>query len=112
MSGMNENAGVIRLDTLDQSDYWVDRYGNQHALTDMTQGYLENVLSYLRDGAARLYELEIQRHEHRMFLAELQGWDPDRIEAPLFRDRAAAEAWLENTPLVTTLRTMLAETGR
>jgi hypothetical protein len=109
---MNENAGVIRLDTLNQSDYWVDRHGNQHALTDMTQGYLSNVLGHLRDGAERLYELEIRRRETQIFLAELTGWDNGRDASVPPRGQEAASEWLENTPLVTTLRTLLGESGR
>ncbi|WP_422759013.1 hypothetical protein [Paenarthrobacter sp. C1] len=109
---MNENAGVIRLDTLMQSDHCVDRHGNQHALTDMTQGYLQNVLGYLRDGAVRLYEMEIQRHENQMFLAELKGWDPERPEPPLPQGTAAAQAWMEGTSIVTAIRTLLGETSQ
>jgi hypothetical protein len=109
---MNENAGVIRLDTLKQSDYWVDRYGNQHALTDMTQGYLESVLGYLRDRSVRLYEMELQWQEHLLFTAELSGWDNGRDASVLPRGEEAADDWLENTPLVTMLRTLLGETAR
>jgi hypothetical protein len=112
MSGMNENTEVIRLDTLAQSDYWVDRYGNQHALTDMTQGYLSNVLGHLRDGAAQLYELEIRRREPHLFLAELTGWDNGRDTSMPARGQEAANGWLESTPIVQTLRTMLGEPGR
>jgi hypothetical protein len=112
MFGMNENAGVIRLDTLDQSDYWVDRHGNQHALMDMTQGYLSNVLGHLRDGAAQLYELEIRRRETQVFLAELTGWDSGRDISLPPRGQEAASEWLETTPLVQTLRTMLGESGQ
>jgi hypothetical protein len=112
MASMNENAGVIRLDTLDQSDYWVDRHGNQHALTDMTQGYLENVLGHLRDGAARLYQMELSRQEALLLIAEIEGWSNGMDASILNRDQAAAEAWLENTRLVTALRTMLGETVR
>lgn len=111
MPGMNENAEVIRLDTLDQSDYWVDRHGNQYALADMTQGYLSNVLGHLRDRASRLYELEIQRHDNQMFLAELNGWDPERTAPSLPRDLSSAQAWLEGTPIVTAIRTLLGDTG-
>lgn len=112
MTSMNENAGVIRLDTLGQSGYWVDRHGNQHALTDMTQSYLASVLSFLRARAGRLYQLEINRQEFALIAAVTDGWDNgvDAI-APRQGPEAAAD-WLENTPLVTTLRTMLGETGR
>jgi hypothetical protein len=109
---MNENAGVIRLDTLAQSDYWLDRHGNQHALTDMTQGYLENVLGYLRDGAARLYELELNRQEELLLIAEIEGWSNGVDASILARGQAAAEEWVESTPLVTTLRAMLGEPGQ
>ncbi|QOT19282.1 hypothetical protein [Paenarthrobacter sp. YJN-5] len=109
---MNENAGVIRLETLIQSDHWVDRHGSQHALTDMTQGYLQNVLGYLRDGAARLYELELSRQEGLLLIAEIEGWTNGMDASILDRGQAAAEAWLENTPLVTALRTMLGGTSR
>lgn len=107
MFGMNENAGVIRLDTLGQSDYWVDRYGNQHALTDMTQDYLGNVLGHLRKMATSLYSLELRRQEDALFIAELTGWDNGRDASTLPRDPAAASEWLENTPLVKAITALL-----
>jgi hypothetical protein len=107
MSSMNENSGVIRLDTLDQTDYWVDQHGNQHALTDMTQGYLENVLGHLRGGAVGLYSLELIRQEDLLLIAELTGWDSGRDPSVLPRDPAAAKHWLENTPLVKAITALL-----
>lgn len=107
MSGMNENAGVIRLDTLGQSDYWVDRHGNEHALTDMTRGYLENTRAHLQRRATALYSLELTRQEDELFLAELSGWDNGRDPSILPRDQASAEEWLNNTPLVKAITALL-----
>ena len=107
MPVMNENAGVIRLDTLDQSDYWVDRHGNQHALSSMTQGYLENTRAHLQRRALTLYSLELRRQEDQLFIAELTGWDTGRDPQVLPRDVAAAEEWLENTPLVKAITALL-----
>lgn len=112
MSGMNENAGSIRLDTLDQADYWVDRHGNQHSLTDMTHGHLENVLEHLRGDAARLYQMELQRQEDLLLIAEIEGWSNGVDASVLVRGQAAAEEWMETTPIVEAIRTMLGETGQ
>jgi hypothetical protein len=78
----------------------------------MTQGYLENVLGHLRDGAARLYQMELSRQEELLLIAEIEGWSNGMDASILNRDQAAAEAWLESTPLVTTLRALLGESGR
>lgn len=107
MVSMEENSGVIRLDTLDQTEHWVDRHGNQHALADMTQGYLENTRAHLQKMALSLYSLEIRRQENELFLAELSGWDNGRDPSILPRDQASAEEWLENTPLVKAITVLL-----
>jgi len=107
MSGMNETSGMISLDTLDQSDYWVDRYGAQHALPSMTQSYLENTRAHLIKMARTLYSLELRRQEDLLFIAELTGWDNGRDPQIQARDTAAAEEWLNSTPLVKAITTLL-----
>ncbi|MBG0739039.1 hypothetical protein IV500_06440 [Paeniglutamicibacter antarcticus] len=109
---MNENAGIIRLDTLDQSDYWIDRYGTRHGLTDMPQGYLANVLGFLREKAPGLYELQRRRRDYLLFAAELKGWDNGLGGSEIPESQQAVHEWLESTTLVKTIRTMLEETGR
>jgi hypothetical protein len=73
---MNETTGTISLDTLKRSVHWVDRYGNQHALTDMTQDYLQNTLAHLRRMGSALYSLELKRREREVLLAEMTGAPP------------------------------------
>lgn len=107
MSSMSENAGSISLSTLDQAAFWVDRHGAQHNLADMTQSYLENTRAHLQKMAAALYSLEIQRQEMQLLLAELYGWDSGRDPQALSRSQAAAEEWLENTPLVRAITALL-----
>jgi hypothetical protein len=72
---MNETTGTISLDTLKRSVHWVDRYGNQHALTDMTQDYLQNTLAHLRRMGSALYSLELKRRDREVLLAEMTGWE-------------------------------------
>ena len=108
---MNENAGTISLDTLKQSAYWVDRYGNQHALTEMTQSYLENTLAHLRRMGRTLYSLELRRRDRDILLAEMTGWENGVDVSVVPRDEAAASAWLEGTALVSAIRSLLGDTG-
>jgi hypothetical protein len=103
---MEEQPVPLNLDTFSQAEYWVDRHGNRHALTDMTEGYLANVRSFLDLHCAGLYELHVRRHEDLALLAELSGWDPVR-GTTLPRSQAAAEEWLENTPLVKAVNALL-----
>ncbi|HEX9229244.1 MAG TPA: hypothetical protein VF885_21795 [Arthrobacter sp.] len=108
---MNENAGSISLSTLDQDVFWIDRHGVQHGLADMTHGYLENTRGHLRRMATALYSLELRRQEDVLFVAELTGWDNGRDAAVLPRDAASAEAWLNNTPLVSAITALLDSTS-
>lgn len=111
MSPMNETAGTISLDTLKQSAYWVDRYGNQHALTDMTQDYLRNTLAHLRKMGRTLYSLELRRRDRDVLLAEMTGWENGVDVSVAPRGEAAASEWLEGTPLVSAIRSLLGDTG-
>jgi hypothetical protein len=111
MSPMNETAGTISLDTLEQSVYWVDRYGNQHALSDMTHGYLENTLAHLRKMGSALYSLELKRRDREVLLAEMTGWENGVDVSVAPRGDAAAAEWLEGTPLVSAIRSLLGDTG-
>jgi hypothetical protein len=111
MSPMNENAGTISLDTLKQADHWVDRYGNRHALADMTQGYLENTLAHLRRMGPALYSLELARRDREILLAEMTGWENGVDVSVAPRGEAAASEWLEGTPLVNAIRSLLGDTG-
>jgi hypothetical protein len=97
---MSENAGSISLSTLDQATFWVDRHGAQHNLADMTQSYLENTRGHLQKMALSLYSLELRRQQNLLLIAELTGWDSGRDPQVISGGQAAAEAWLENTPLV------------
>lgn len=111
MSAMNETAGTISLDTLKQTAYWVDRYGNRHALADMTQGYLENTLAHLRKMGQSLYTLELARRDREVLLAEMTGWENGIDVSVAPRGEAAASEWLEGTPLVSAIRSLLGDTG-
>lgn len=110
MLPMTHEPGTLNLSTLSQSDYWVDRHGNEHALTDMTASYLASVLGFLRQRAVRLYQMECNRQEMSLIAAVTEGWDNgvDAI-APRQSPEAAAD-WLENTSLVRAIRTLLGET--
>lgn len=105
MGPMNENSGVIHLATLDQAEYWVDRYGAQHPLEAMTQSYLENVRGHLQKMASNLYVLELRRCSDLLFIA---GFDPEKnLEALESFSHDSAEEWLNNTPLVKAITALL-----
>jgi hypothetical protein len=87
---MNETTGTISLDTLKRSVHWVDRYGNQHALTDMTQDYLQNTLAHLRRMGSALYSLELKRRDREVLLAEMTGWENGADVSVAPRGEAAA----------------------
>jgi hypothetical protein len=42
------------------TDTWTDKYGNEHRLDYMTQGYLENVLSFLEEKAGDYFIAEVE----------------------------------------------------
>jgi hypothetical protein len=107
MSGMDENAGSISLSTLEQDTFWVGRHGVRHNLTDMPRGYLENTRSHLLWMASSLYSLELRKQDATQFIAELSGWDNGRDVRVLPRGQAAAEAWMESTPLVKAITALL-----
>lgn len=107
MVPMKHEPNSISLETLAQSDYWVDRYGNEHELTSMTRGYLVNTREHLRRMAATMYSLELRRQEHELFIAELTGWDSGRDPQVMPRGQEAAEAWMENTPLIKAITALL-----
>lgn len=111
MSPMNETAGTISLDTLKQTAYWVDRYGNRHDLTDMTQDYLANTLAHLRRMGQSLYTLELARRDREVLLAEMTGWQNGVDVSVAPRGEVAASEWLEGTPLVTAVLALLGDAG-
>ncbi|GAA4034296.1 hypothetical protein GCM10023063_17840 [Arthrobacter methylotrophus] len=96
---------MIRLDTLNQSEHWVDRHGEQHTLSHMDRNYLTNVLWHLRKMAPSLYERELWRRSELVFIA---GFDPVEfpdLEYP--RSEDSAEEWLNNTLLIKAITVLL-----
>jgi hypothetical protein len=111
-SPMDETGGTISLDTLKQSAYSVDRCGNQHALTDTKQSYLENTLAHLRKMGHTLYSLVLRRRGRDVQLAEMTGWENGVDVSVAPRGEAAASEWLEGTALVSAIRSLLGDTGQ
>jgi hypothetical protein len=109
---MKHEPGTLNLSTLSQSDYWVDRHGNERPLTEMPADYLSSVLGFLRARTARLYQLEITRQEMSPIAAVTDGWDNGVDAIAPHQSPEAAAAWLENTPLVLAIRALLGEPVR
>jgi hypothetical protein len=97
---------------LNETGTWTDKYGNQHKLTDMTEGYLRHVLSFLEDKAEAFFAAEIDEATAQQAVAVFEPWrypDPDGHRLLQFE---SAHAWLESTPLVRAIRALLGEAGR
>ncbi|WP_354214816.1 hypothetical protein [Arthrobacter sp. UYCo732] len=101
---MNDEATPIVLSTFKQADYWVDRKGNRHALRDMSRGYLENVLWFLRDRPEDFYVMAVFEEDTRLFLA---GFDPNYDQPVRTLESKTPAEWLEQTPLLQAINTIL-----
>lgn len=105
---MTTQAVPILMSTFEQAEYWIDRHGNQYALTSMTQGYLENVLAFLRARPEEFHGAALLAEHSELFLAgfddiEAQGW------VPTVQSMTATE-WLEQTPLIQAITALLSDT--
>lgn len=97
------------VDTLEQDEWWYAQDGLPVRLADMELEYLENLLAYLRRGAARLLRHHLYREVYRLPFtreAEVAAWLRDQRAL-----EDAPEAWLERRPLVTRLRHLILEYG-
>lgn len=106
--------GVDRLDlrVFDQDIYWVDRTGQPHLISDMTDAYIANFIAFLVEFQEQYFadtqqRWLIQTVGDRLLFGE-PGGDVLAVEAggPTW-DQLAAEEWLEATPLMRTLRRRL-----
>jgi hypothetical protein len=105
MDGTSVNA------FLRETEMWADKHGNVHKLTDMTEGYLRHVLSFLEERAEALFAAAIDEATAQQAVAVFEPWrypDPDGHRLLQFE---SAYAWLESTPLVRAIRALLG-TGR
>lgn len=102
--------GVNHLDlrVFEQDVWWVDRYGQEHLLTEMDTDYLRAVkmhmLQYSKThhaGAKRRYSIEVALTESVFTKRDLTDYEGYRSYVLTKRDPRLVEAfeWLESTPL-------------
>ena len=103
MDGTSVNA------FLREPEKWTDRHGNVHRLTDMTEGYLRHVMSFLEERAETYFQTEIEEVARQHAVAVFEPWRCPDAGRPL--DFESAHAWLESTPLVRAIHALLG-TGR
>lgn len=106
---MGEMDGTSVNAFLRETETWADKHGNVHKLTDMTEGYLRHVLSFLEERAETYFQTEIEEVARQHAVAVFEPWRYPDTGRPL--DFESAHAWLESMPLVRAIRALLG-TGR
>ena len=106
--------GDDRLDlrVFDQDIYWVDRTGQSHLISDMSQAYIANVVAFLVE-FQEMYFADTQRRWLIQTVGDQllfgdPGGDVLAVDAggPTWGE-LSAEEWLEATPLMRALRRRL-----
>jgi hypothetical protein len=99
---------ALDLRVFDQDQYWVDRNGDPHRLTEMTAEYLENVAAMLEARASEFHLVMVQRQSVQAIGDALMGTvSGDVLAAELgigTLDDVTPSAWLASTPLHRRLR--------
>ncbi|HEX9088672.1 MAG TPA: hypothetical protein VF867_14235 [Arthrobacter sp.] len=90
---------------LRETETWVDRSGNEHALKDMTEKYLRHVLGFLESIEDALFAAEIEEAATEQLVAVFEPWRyPDAHRSV---DFPTARLWLHSTPLVKAITGLL-----
>lgn len=103
--------GRLDLRVFDQGTWWVDIYGQEHLLTEMSDEYLNNVRNHLLTNGPQFHLAAIRRHmiERILCLAETPGTPEDMdgyTDYVLQREDPCTvdwEQWLRATILFLTL---------
>lgn len=108
--------GRIDMRVFDQDAYWVDSDGVGHALSDMSEEYLRNVVSFLEDSSCRFHIRSGVREVVESLVSALSAQTPwlalaDELGISRIIDTDAL-VWLESTPLMRGLRQRVSANGR
>lgn len=99
---------ALDLRVFEQDVWWVDRYGQEHLLTEMDTDYLRAVKFHMlrysknhHEGAKRRYSIELALIESTMTKNSLVDYEGYRTHVLTKRDPRLVESfeWLEGTPL-------------
>lgn len=100
--------GRIDKRCLLQGQVWVDATGTPHALHEMPDAYLGNVIGYLR---AQANAWRLQAAAWIVVDVLLGITSPDEGQAHLDALKTLPEDWIDRTPLMKALRAELARRG-
>lgn len=108
--------GQIDVRVFDQGTYWVDSNGVGHALADMSDEYIRNVILFLEDSCGRFHIRIGVREVVESLVSALNEDTPwlaiaAELGIPRVVDTDALE-WLESTPLMRGLRQRASANGR
>jgi len=117
MEFMTENTGPINcgptstwpINTafLRETETWVDRYGNEHALKAMTVNYLRHVFSFLENIEDTLFAAEIEEVTAEQLIAVFEPWRYPNAHRSM--DFPTARIWLHSTPLVKAITELIGD---
>lgn len=102
---------LFGLDTLHQDERWLDKAGTEHRLDDMPPSYRRHLLAFLR---RRAFGLAFRDSIAALSspLAPRGDMACDAMDHALDWQMAHPAEWLENTPLVKRLASLVAQDER
>lgn len=100
---------ALDLRVFDQDIYWVDRSGNPHLISEMSQGHVENVVAMLTEFAEKYHQATVLRESVQAIGDTMLGRPNvktllDDLEVGSVASADALD-WLHSTPLMRSLLT-------